>query len=166
MTHPWERPPKAPCGDTSPHPIFCAVGLALTLWETIESEISTAYIGLIPAEEWRADRYFSTPGFEARHKLVRRAIAANVNSKDCSGFGEFMDTALEYAKRRHEIAHGLVLPIGEYGFYLCSNNVLSRNFPEGAAIYQYTSADINYFCDKFRRLAEAAEPFAKRLARH
>ena len=126
---PWGRRPKAPCGDTSPHPIFCAVGLALTLWETIESEISVAYIGLIPgAGEWRANKYFSTPGFESRHKLVRRAIEANVNGKDCSGFGEFMDMVLNYSWRRHEIAHGQVRNLEEYGFYLCPNNTLFRNW--------------------------------------
>ena len=162
-THPWERRPKAPCGDTSPHPISCAVGLALTLWETTEGEISIAYIGLLPAEGYRANKYFHTPGFESRHKLVRKAIEANVNQKDCSGFREFMDTVLNYSLRRHEIAHGRVYNLGEHGFYLASNNTLSRNFPDGTAIYQYTSTDINYFCDEFAGLAKAAEPFAKRL---
>jgi hypothetical protein len=162
---PWDRRPKAPCGDTSEHPIFCAVGLALTLWEKTESEISVAYIGLISEEEWRANKYFNTPGFESRHKLIRKAIETNVNGKDCTGFGEFMDMVLNYSKRRHEIAHGQVYNLEEDGFYLAPNNTLSRNFPNGAAIYQYTSADINYFCGEFDRLAKAAEPFARRLAR-
>jgi hypothetical protein len=125
-THPWDRRPKAPCGDTSPHPIFCAVGLALTLWETTEGEISIAYIGLLPAEGYRANKYFHTPGFESRHKPVRKAIEANVNQKDCSGFREFMDTVLNYSLRRHEIAHGRVYNLGEHGFYLAPNNTLSQ----------------------------------------
>jgi hypothetical protein len=91
---PWEQRPIAPRGDAGPHPIFCAVGFALTLWETTEGAISVAYIGLIPAEEYRANKYFRTPGFEARHKLVLKAIKDNANGKDCSGFGEFMDTVL------------------------------------------------------------------------
>jgi hypothetical protein len=165
-THPWEPRPKAPCGDTSPDPIFYAVGRALTMWERTEGEISIAYIGLLPAGGYRANKYFRTPGFDSRHKLVRKAIEANVNRKDCSGFGEFMDKVLNYSFRRHEIAHGRVLNLGEYGFHLCPNNTLSRNFPGGAAIYQYTSTDINYFCDEFAGLAKAAEPFAKRLGRH
>jgi len=76
-----------------------------------------------------------------------------------------MDTVLNYSRRRHEIAHGRVYNLGEHGFYLGPNNTLSRNFPNGTAIYQYTSIDINYFCGEFDRLAKAAGPFAKRLAR-
>ena len=164
-THPWERRPRAPHGDNSPNPIFCAVGLALTLWEMTEGEISIAYIGLLPAMEYRTNKYFSTPSFESRHKLVQKAIEANVNKKDCSGFREFMDKALNYSLRRHEIAHGRVYNCGEHGFYLGPNNTLSRNFPDRTAIYQYTSSDINFFCNEFAGLAKAAEPFAERLAR-
>jgi hypothetical protein len=165
-THPWERRPRASCGDTSPHPIFFAVGLALTLWETTEGEISIAYIGLLPVEGYRANKYFNTPGFESRHKLVRKAIETNVTQKDCSGFREFMDMVLNYSLRRHEIAHGRVYNLGERGFCLGPNNTVSRNFPDGTAIYQYNSTDINYFCNEFAGLAKAAEPFAKRLGRH
>jgi hypothetical protein len=165
-TQPWDRRPRASCGDTIPHSIFCAVGLALTLWETIEGEISIAYIGLLPAGDYQANKYFKTHGFEARHKLVRTAIEVNVDQKDCSGLGEFMDTVLNYSFRRHEIAHGRVYNLGDHGFYLGPNNTLARNFPGQTAIYQYTSIDIKYFCDEFAELAKAAELFAKRLARY
>lgn len=40
------------------------------------------------------------------------------------------------------------------GFYLGPNNTLSRNFPDGTAVYQYTSTDINYFCNEFAGLAK------------
>jgi hypothetical protein len=165
-TQPWEPRPKAPCGDTSPHPIYHAVGRALTLWETIEGEISIAYIGLLPAGEYRANKYFKTHGFVARHQLVREAIEDNVNQQDCSGFRDLMDVVLNYSFRRNEIAHGRVYNLDEHGFYLAPNNTLLRNFPDGASIYQYTSTDISYFCDKFADLAKAAEHFAERLARH
>ena len=161
----WERRPRAPHGDASPHTIFCAVGLALTLWETIECEISIAYIGLLPGE-YRENKYFRTPGFDARYQLVREAIANNANDKDWGGFGDFMDMVLNYSRRRHEIAHGRVYNLGEYGFYLGPTNTLSRNFPAGTATYQYTSGDINSYCEEFGRLAKAAEPFAKQLGRH
>jgi hypothetical protein len=164
-TQPWLPRPKEPRGDSSPHPIFCGVGLALTLWETIEGEISIAYIGLIHSEEYRADKYFRTASFAARHTLVKEAIEANVSEKDCTRVGEFVDTVLKYSPRRHEIAHGRVFNLGEHGFYLGPNNSLARNYPEGIAGYQYTSDDIKFYCDQFNGLAETAKHFAERLAR-
>lgn len=165
-TQRWLPRPKGPRGDSNPHPIFCHVGFALTLWETIEGEISIAYVGLIPSDKYRTNKYFHTASFEKGHALVKKAIAANVNEKDCSGFGEFMDMVLNYSPRRHEIAHGRVFNLGEYGFYLCPNNTLDRNYPDGTATYQYTSDDIKFYCDQFNCLAETAKGFAKRLARY
>jgi len=133
MTEPWSRRPQAPRGDSSPDSIFCGVGRALTMWEIIESQISIAYIGLIDSKEYRANKYFSTASFARRHALVKNVIETNVSEKDCSGFGEFMETALKYSHRRHEIAHGQVLNLGEYGFYLCPNTTLTRNFPDYTA---------------------------------
>jgi hypothetical protein len=160
---PWQRRPTRPLGDPNPDPIFCGVGLALTLWETIEGGISVAYVGLIYHTEYRSDKYFGNSSFERRHELVRSAIALNVHGKDCTGFGEFIDEVLNYAPRRHEIAHGRVFGLGEYGFYLCPTNVLRRNFPDGAASYQYTSDDIIFYCSEFRRLSEVAAVHATRL---
>jgi hypothetical protein len=155
--------PRRSRGDPAPGPIFCSVGLALTLWEIVESEISIAYIGLINFKDYRSDKYFSTASFEMRHKLVTKAINSNVNEKDCSGFKSFIDLVLKYSPRRHEIAHGRVFNLGEYGFYLGPNNVLSRNYPDGRAVYQYTSEDIKFYCGQFKNLGETASHFAKRL---
>lgn len=162
---PWLQRPKRPSGDPNSDAIFCAVGLALTLWEAVEGEISVAYIGLINYEGYRSNRYFSTASFEKRHALVSKAIGLNINNQDCTGFGEFIDTVLKYSPRRHEIAHGRVFNLGEYGFYLGPNNVLARNYPNGTATYQYTSDDIKFYCGHFKHLAEIAEHFAKRLGR-
>jgi hypothetical protein len=106
-----------------------------------------------------------TPSFETRYGLVKKAIAANVNKKDCSGFGEFMDKVLEYSPRRHEIAHGRVFDLGEHGFYLAPNNSLARNYPDDTAAYQYTADDVKFYCDEFNGLAETAKHFADRIAR-
>jgi hypothetical protein len=61
IIHPWLPRPKQLRGDSSPHRIFCAVGLALTTWEMIEGEISIAYIGLIHFEGYRDNKYFRNP---------------------------------------------------------------------------------------------------------
>ena len=163
---PWLQRPRRLHGDPTPEAIFCSVGLALTLWETAESEISVAYAGLINSQNYRFDKYFGIGSFNTRHKLITKAINLNVNSKDCSGFGVFIDLVLKYSPRRHEIAHGRVCNIGEYGFYLAPNNVLSRNYPNGEAAYQYTSEDILFYCNQFKHLGEAASHFAKRLAQY
>jgi hypothetical protein len=81
MTEPWCRRPKAPRGDSSPDSIFCGVGRALTMWEIIEYHISIAYIGLIHLEQYPDDKYFALSSFAQRHKLVQKAIEANVNGK-------------------------------------------------------------------------------------
>lgn len=163
---PWLQRPMQPRGDPSPDAIFCAVGVALTLWETIEGEISVAYIGLIKSEGYRSNKYFSTASFEKRHALVTKAIDVNVSNKDCSGFKAFVDTVLKYSPRRHEIAHGRVFNLGDAGFYLAPSNVLlSRNYPDGIATYQYTSDDIRFYCDQFKQLGDTAAHFTKRLAR-
>jgi len=48
---PWLSRSRQPHGDPSPEFIFCAVGAALTSWESIQGEISIAYIGLIQPEK-------------------------------------------------------------------------------------------------------------------
>jgi hypothetical protein len=164
-TDPWLQRPMRPHGDPSQVAIFCSVGLALTLWETVEGGISVAYVGLIESEKYRLNKYFSTASFEKRHAFVKKAIELNVNNKECTDFGMFIDTVLKYRPRRHEIAHGRVCNLGEYGFYLAPSNVLSRNYPDGAATYQYTSEDIGFYCGHFEHLAGTAEIFAKRLGR-
>lgn len=162
---PWAQRPKQPSGDPNPHAIFCSVGMALTAWETIEGEISTAYVGLIDATDYRSNKYFKTPSFESRYGLISSAITSNINNKDCSGFQAFVDLVLKYGARRHEIAHGRVFNLGEHGFYLGPNNVLvNRHYPAGVAKYQYTAADIQHYASEFLKLAEKAKEFSERLA--
>jgi hypothetical protein len=165
MTEPWCRRLKAPRGDSSPDSIFCGVARALTMWEMVEYHISIAYQGLIRSEQSPADKYLRTASFAARHALVKKAIDTNVNRKDCSGFGEFIDKVEKYSDRRHEIAHGWAVDFGEHGFYLYPNTTMrDRNFPNSTAAYYYASDDIEFYCDQFTNLAETAKDFAERLA--
>jgi hypothetical protein len=163
----WDRRPRQPKGDVHPAPIFSSVGQALTAWESIEGEIATAYIGLIDYRKdgkiFQDDLYFRKSAFDARHGLVVQAIETNVMGKDCTGFREFVDEVKAFSPRRHEIAHGRVFNAGPYGFYLGPNNTLTRNYPDGRAIYQYTSADINFYTIRFIRLALAAKDFMERF---
>ncbi|CAN2534472.1 hypothetical+protein [Methylocapsa aurea] len=161
---PWERRARQPKGDAAPHGIFYAVGMALSLWETIEDEICVSYTGLIYNDDYRDDdKYFSTPSFENRHKMLSKAILKNMHGQDISGFQQFIDIVLKYNSRRHDIAHGRVVNLGEYGFYLCPNNVLTRNSPQLIAEYQYTTSDLAYYCGEFLKLVNEAKSFAERL---
>jgi hypothetical protein len=162
---PWSQRPRCSTGDPEPTAIFYAVGLALTLWETVEGAISVAYIGLIATTRYHDDKYFKTASFEKRHKLVKRAIELNVNQKDCGKFETFIDLVLNYSPRRHEIAHGRVFNMGERGFCLGPNMSMARNFPDGLSTYQYTASDIVFYCGQFAALIEQAERYSTALCR-
>ena len=102
----WLQRPRRLTGDRDPTALFCAVGLALTMWETIEGGISVAYIGLVDTEPYDDDRYFKTSSFGQRYKLVKKAIDTNINAKKCTEFSAFLELVLKFSSRRHEIAHG------------------------------------------------------------
>jgi hypothetical protein len=160
---PWQRRRRRLTGDSDPQQLFCAVGFALTMWETIESEISVSYLGLIDVTTRYIDRYFKLSGFESRHKAVKQAVNANINAKDCAQFGVFIDEVLNYSPRRHEIAHGRVFNLGERGYILAPNNTLNRNYPNGKAVYQYASEDVIFYATRFKELSERAAEFARHL---
>ena len=68
IVEPWQRRRRRLLGDSDPQKIFCAVGFALTMWETIETEISVSYSGLIDVRTRNTDKYFKLTGFEWRHQ--------------------------------------------------------------------------------------------------
>jgi hypothetical protein len=161
----WLQRPRRITGDRDPIALFCAVGLSLTMWETIEGGISVAYIGLVDTEPYDDDRYFKTPSFEARYKLVKKAIDININTKDCADFSAFLDLVLKFSPRRHEIAHGRVFNMGEQGYIIGPNNSLARNFVNKTATYQYIAADVNFYAAHFKTLGDHATEFGNVLAR-
>jgi hypothetical protein len=160
---PWQRRRRRLFGDSDPQKLFCAVGFALTMWETIESEMPVSYLGLINITTRNTDKYFRLAGFESRHKAVEQAINANINGKNCADFGTFIGDVLKFSPRRHEIAHGRVFNLGEHGFYLGQNNTLGRNYQDGKAVFQYTSEDVIFYAMHFKALADRAAEFAQRL---
>lgn len=163
IVEPWQRRRRRLLGDSDPQKIFCAVGFALTMWETIETEISVSYSGLIDVRTRNTDKYFKLTGFESRHKAIGQAIDANINGKNCTDFKALVDEVLKYSPRRNEIAHGRVFNLGEHGFYLCPNNTLGRNFQDGKAVFQYTSEDVIFYSIQFKALADRAATLAQRL---
>jgi hypothetical protein len=60
--------------------------------------------------------------------------------------------------RRNEIAHGQVLNLGEYGFYLCPNNIMPFKWTaKGEAKFQYQAADVAHYVGLFAALASQCD---------
>jgi hypothetical protein len=121
MSNPWDRPPHPSKGDPDQHITFNGVGRVLTMWETVEIELSHIYaicIGQYLQEEGY-DRYYESARttnnrIEAvQHEAERFAIRFPDQGRE-SAFLCFIRRVCGFADRRHEVAHGVVRPFHFY----------------------------------------------------
>lgn len=66
--------------------------------------------------------------------------------------------AFELSDRRNQIAHGMALNMGEYGYCLGPSNLQKTRWERdgqlGTAQYQYIGSDITHFAQQFTLLRE------------
>lgn len=154
---PWEQRPRATIGDRNPEVLFCAVGAAMTAWENIEGEFSTIYANLTTERPWHETKYFKTPSFEIRSKMLIQISERIIENDNRIQFLSLVELVQKFSFRRNDIAHGRVFKFADNNFILGPNNVMMRNYPDLKASYQFNSQDVYYFVSQFMLIKSKVE---------
>lgn len=75
-----------------------------------------------------------------------------------------VQAAFELSDRRNQIAHGMAINLGEYGYCLGPSNLQKnrweRHGQAGVAQYQYIGSDITHYAQQFALLQQEADQLA------
>jgi len=75
MAEDWDVRKRQDAGDAAPHAIFHAVGAALSLWETLESELAELFDRMIYSGNRAGFKIFTSVGsVSARIQLMEAAL--------------------------------------------------------------------------------------------
>ncbi len=165
----WDIPPFPEHGDPSAEITWAAVGRALTEWKELELYLVRLYaktIGVKPIEAISRREYLDAFKFHGRAGVIEEAIKWSVKRPDQASEDlskRVLDEAREAAKRRNDIAHGVVrlhwqrdktlaqaIDLNEYMLTPASYN--AKKFDSGMAepAFLYGSVEIGRFADAFK----------------
>lgn len=175
----WERPElsQADRGDASVDPIFHAVGLALSQWETAESALADLFLILCECDNASSHTairraFGSIESSGGRRKALEEAAEVYLGhygaDPSTKPFKKLISTFERASGRRNDIAHGRAhalavdnQPLGAFLFpapYNTGRNSLfpavdnSDPFSVTTGKYRYTSATVIGFANKFGEL--------------
>jgi hypothetical protein len=181
----WDRPKPSGVGDSTPEPIWGAIGFALTKWERAEDILASIFRHAVDSDSAAASRAF---GAIQSHRGRSDALATaaevyfavhNVDKelqKDLALLLEHFGLA---SARRNEIAHAVLINIKtstvEHNFLVPPeynsrkfrafehDGESSAKFGAFEAHYRYTSVDVFGIASKFDLLIDAATEFLRLL---
>jgi len=177
---PWDPRPWPTRGDDSIEVLYAAAGRALSQWERYEGALSLLFSAFVSTALTQAARraYRAVRRFEGRTDMLRAAAEAYFGEKPDSDlvtqFEEILQSAINFAPRRTDIAHGVVdhfmsYPPGStvpedatYCLYTSgasSGNRNRNNLPSCC----FSSVELDYFFSEFYRLQEPAASVAVRI---
>lgn len=159
MPNDWDARPRSTQGDESTADIFHAVGLGLTLWETLESGLAELLDVMIASKNRSGFKlYRSGKSVNARMEMLRAVLPLdNFDEATNVRLESFVQSVEAFSARRNEMAHGRAFELGEHGVYLCPNNTNPTKWGKsGAAKFQYVAADLLHYAEHFSRLVEQA----------
>lgn len=162
MQNPWDIRARASQGDTEPEAIFVQVGAALSAWEMLESSLAELFDALVSApHNSRAGfvAFSAVTTSSARTEMLSAAIKQRKKEKSTipDKLIEFIDIVSKFAARRNEIAHGRIYSIEGKEYFFGPNNISPHKWDkvrDGAAKYQYTSSEIEYYTSEFFNLRD------------
>lgn len=124
MSNPWDAFPFPMHGDQREEIVYIGVGKVIDFWERVEFELARTYSLLVGDPAWSKMREYGGVGgyiFRDRAaKLARAAEAFFVKHPDQDNEGAF-DALLArtsgFSDRRNEVAHGMIMDVGEFLFW-------------------------------------------------
>lgn len=181
----WAQRPRAPCGDPAADEVYCAVGRALSEWETVETAVATLFAVVVGGHLAAKRAYGAIASSVGRLQALKAAGDVFLEDKDqgdrdrLSLFLRLLESA---SGRRNEIAHAVVVKYAAQdapggGFYLAPPGYMTRKTRHWIDInttspdpfnftthnYAYTAAQINEYAAGFSSFARELQWFARRL---
>jgi hypothetical protein len=163
-TRPWVG-----TGDAEPHQLFYSMGQAVASWEMAEQSMAELADAIRskkagPAESDRA----AFIAFVDEPAGTKRIVFLKKMAAELSGMSDFKDRLLALVKaafqlcdRRNQIAHGMVMNLGPYGYCLGPSNLQKTRWERegvfGAAEYQYVGSDVAHYANQFGLLQAEAD---------
>jgi hypothetical protein len=170
--HAWDRRPWPSQGDVNMDRLYASVGRALSQWERYEAHLALLFSAFVTGMETDIARraYCAVRTFEGRAEMLRAAAEAYFHHVPATElkrqFKAVITAAAQYSPRRNDIAHGVLdhwqpfppmLPReleNSWALYPSAASFKGRDFVQNAPFYCYTSAEINYFYEKFNDLCD------------
>lgn len=168
----WSTPIGMPVGDSAETSIHQSVGLALSVWETVEYTVSQVFSAFMEANPGAAERVFGVlDGIKVKQGVLEQAAQAsfrerNVEQRERDAWKKLTAHYSQAQDRRNEIAHGqaglIRASVGDLGYFLMPRYNAKKaipvwDSPPGTPLstggYIYTSADIGRWTEKFMHLA-------------
>lgn len=176
MAHPWDIPPRKSTGDRKPNPIYTAVGMAMSSWEFIETDLAAMFAVFTGATSWKETApalraYGSIISYRARrealtaaaraffrvHRMARIERSFKVALKKCDGWSD----------RRNDLAHGLVLRVTSIapGYFLWPTPYNTRKYPieTSEPAFCYRASQIRKIAYSFKKVRQQTNKLARRL---
>lgn len=170
--NPWTRPPILSIGDKTADDVYTAVGWALSGWESLEMNVVGLFDRLIGVD---LDSHASHRAYGAvtiwniRRDMLRAAADAYFLEFPNQPLAREIDETIKlidnYASRRNDIAHGIVmaydevfgLPGPDGGFrgwvlFPALTSTKAMRLPFRDPKYAYTSGQIRAFGERFRAI--------------
>lgn len=182
----WDRRPWPTSGDSDEEKLYAAVGRALSAWERCEAQLAFLFAQFLSTPLLHAPirAYCAVRTFEGRADMLRAA-----SKQYFWGFGipkdhdfvvrfkVILSSAIEFSKRRNDIAHGVVdhyhpQPTAEtvvwvtrhgYALFPAYGSLKDRDHV-GIPAYCYTSAELDYFREQFTGLHDPARILGAEIA--
>jgi hypothetical protein len=175
MANPWDVLPVEPQGDEEAVELYHAVGLALSLWEVLESAVATIYHDIVGFNSRAAMAAYCT--ISSSPGRIDRVLAAaeeadntHISALQVEELKQLLVNEVgKLSGRRNEIAHGTVTHVSapgrREGHFLMPPDYNTRKripyrkiqtgeLPFKAIKYAYTAAQVQQYGEHFWNYAE------------
>lgn len=135
-----------------------AVGLALSFWEHLESVQADLFHAIVRGKNNSSYvAYCSVDGSAARLNMLKSAVE--------SGLNEHPDTQTRisaharlignFSARRNEIAHGLIVRLGDADYQLGPNPIKLNKWSGSSAKFQYSAQAVLHYAWQFVKIHDS-----------
>lgn len=149
-------------GDPAPTDILQAIGMTTSGWELLDSSLGELFDALVGGRNSNRagfGAYRTLAGSDAKAQLIKGA--ARPALAGCSDAGlrgdieHLLIVLIDARARRNNIAHGIVMNLGDLGFCLGPNNAMSSRWKgNGSATYTWVAADIEAYAKAIGNLRD------------
>lgn len=173
---PWRSVPTSDKGDPSPGQLFHSIGIALTVWEKMQAELTMLFAVLVWCNSYPLIRAFGAQiSVTAKIDMLRFAARAGFTAEGDKEILErverFLSEVNSFNQRRNDIAHGVVSHYAHegtaLGYYLGPHLSTTKKFdmmtsPEPDS-YLWTAKQVQYYAGQFFRLRQEADALRQKI---
>ncbi|MHC2108998.1 hypothetical protein [Methylobacterium sp. CM6246] len=135
-----------------------AVGLALSFWEHLESVQAYLFHAIVRGKNHSSYMaYCSVDGSAARLNMLKSAVECGLNEYPetqtrINGHARLIGN---FSSRRNEIAHGLIVKLGDADYQLGPNPIKLNKWSGSSAKFQYSAQAVLHYAWQFVKIHDS-----------